>query len=138
MQRSDPAFGQAWVSDPDCHAHEEVVALVSYTLPSHNSGIHARLTSTSPWPSAKQSSNDAPHLHIAEMDMEAGFEDSEKPRFVQDGRAGEAYKVLWKVDERHHIFPLQVSTTRNQRMVDILNLFPQHLICPGAIDWAYC
>jgi hypothetical protein len=28
MQTSDPASGQAWVSGPDCHAHEEVVALV--------------------------------------------------------------------------------------------------------------
>lgn len=37
------------------------------------------------------------------MDMEAGFEDSEKPRFVQDGRAGEAYKVLWEeVEDIHH------------------------------------
>lgn len=28
MRRSDPASGYTWVSDPDCYAHEEVVALV--------------------------------------------------------------------------------------------------------------
>jgi hypothetical protein len=38
-------------------------------------------------------------------------------------------EIMQKVDARHHIFPLQGSTTRNQRMADILNLFPQHLIC---------
>lgn len=33
----------------------------SYTLPSHNSDIHARFT-TSAWPSTKQPSNDASHI----------------------------------------------------------------------------
>lgn len=37
-------------------------------------------------------------------------------------------EIMQKVDDRHHIFPLQGSTTRNHRMADILNLFPQHLI----------
>ncbi|KAJ5492459.1 hypothetical protein N7453_010556 [Penicillium expansum] len=49
---------------------------------------------------------------------------------VEEDRAIEAEEeTTQRVDERHHIFPLQVSTTRNQCMPDILNLFPQHLIC---------
>jgi hypothetical protein len=40
---------------------------------------------------------------IAEMDMGPDFEDSEKPAFVHDGRAGEAYKVLWEeVEDIRH------------------------------------
>ncbi|KAJ5932161.1 hypothetical protein N7516_006650 [Penicillium verrucosum] len=48
----------------------------------------------------------------------------------EEDRATEAEEeTIQKVDERRHIFPLQVSTTRNQCMADTLNLFPQHLIC---------
>ena len=48
---------------------------------------------------------------------------------VEEDRATEAEEeTMQKVDDRHHIFPLQGSTTRNQRMADILNLFPQRLI----------
>ncbi|KGO63832.1 Zinc finger, CCCH-type [Penicillium italicum] len=49
---------------------------------------------------------------------------------VEEDRATEAEEeIMQRVDERHHIFPLQASTTRNQCMPDILNLFLQHLIC---------
>lgn len=49
---------------------------------------------------------------------------------VEEDMATEAEEeIMQKVDGRHHIFPLQVSTTRNQCMADILNLFLQHLIC---------
>lgn len=49
---------------------------------------------------------------------------------VEEDRATEAEEeIMQKVDERHHIFPLQVLTTRNQCMADTLNLFPPHLIC---------
>ncbi|KAJ5799945.1 uncharacterized protein N7518_002013 [Penicillium psychrosexuale] len=49
---------------------------------------------------------------------------------VAEDRETEAEEeIMQKVDERHHILLLQVSTTRNQCTADIPNLFLQHLIC---------
>jgi hypothetical protein len=61
-------------------------------------------------------------VDAADMAEARGDVEEDKATVAEEG-------ITQKVDERHHIFPLQVSTTRNQRMVDILNLFPQHLIC---------
>ncbi|KAJ5430928.1 Zinc finger CCCH-type [Penicillium cf. griseofulvum] len=48
----------------------------------------------------------------------------------EEDKATEAEEVIMQqVDKRRRIFLLQGSTTRNQCMADILNLFQQHLIC---------
>ncbi|KAJ5496949.1 hypothetical protein N7463_008936 [Penicillium fimorum] len=60
---------------------------------------------------------------VEDMAEASGDVEEDKATEVEEG-------ITQQVDKRHRIFPLQVTTTRNQCMADtLLNLSQRHLIC---------